>query len=1387
MGETLTTSEQKRKLLEQYLQQRAQGASVIETVPRRPPGAAIPLTFAQQQVWLHAQLAPKLPLYNEPFTVHRKGPLEAKALERSLNEMIRRHEAWRTTFAVVDGEPVQVVHTPFEIDLPVADLRGLPESARLAAALRLASEDARRPFDLGKLPLVRAQLIRLGDEEYRLFLNCHHLIFDGVAGYQVFLPELVGLYRIFASKEIATLETSNEFPCLPELPFQYGDYAVWQRQAAVREPSHPRLEYWKKKLGGALPVLQLPTDRPRPNTESFRGAMQGFVLSREVSDGLRALSRQQGVTLFMTLLAALDTLLYRYSGQEDILVGSITAGRNHPGTEKLLGFFLNTVVLRNDLAGNPTFCKLLERVRQTTVEALSNDVPLDRVVRELQPARDLSRNPLFRVLLSLEPALGEVEPGWNLTPIDVETGTAKFDLCFVLDDRSEGLSGRLIYSTDLFDRETISGLVECWQTLLQSVVANPAARISELEILPERERHKLLIELSGSKKSYPLTLAHHRFEMHAANTPQAPAVKCGDQQLTYRELDQRANQLAHHLKGLGVGPEIPVALCVERSVEMLVGILSVLKAGGAYVPLDPAYPKERLNFMLDDCGAAVLLTQAHLPQLRPSRKLCTVSLDKDWTAIDREPAHAPLVEIASDNLAYVIYTSGSTGGPKGVEITQRNLAQSTSARLDYYEGAGNKFLLLSSFAFDSSVATIFHALCSGGTLVLPGPEFTWDARQIAELIFENQISNILCIPSVYGELLQSGGADRLASLRTVVLAGESLSGQLVNTHFEKPPSAQLFNEYGPTEATVWSTVYPCEPGSPSVAVPIGRPIANTQLYVLDRNQQLLPRGIPGELYIAGDGVARGYRNRPELSAGKFPFVRLTDQKCRMYRSGDLVRYLPDGNLYFLGRLDEQVKIRGMRIELGEIENTLSAHPDVREAAVAVENEQRLIAYVVAREEFATSGSELGAFLKSRLPQHMVPSAFHFLSALPRTPNGKLDRLALGRTDPDRLDMGRIDLESLARTANDSLRESVSPRDSIEARLLPIWREVLGIDSFDVTQNFFQLGGHSLLAAKLLYRIETEFKQPLTLAFIFQAPTIEWMADWLRHPDQSLRARTIVEIQPEGSQLPLFWVRATPRFRLLAQKLGPDQPFLGLDIPFADAAKLPTPYRMEDIASFLIRAMREAQPHGPYALAGLCVNAVIAYEMAVQLSAQGEEIALLVLLDGHNQAYYKNPLRDGRYTGRIKYHLSNIVRSDVRGGSAYILNRFEEARRKLERTIWQLSLDQGSNGKAGKMHNADAVVHPAFHRYEPQPYPGKMVMLQSGEWPQGDYFDFALGWKDLVREGIEFHRIPGNHPAMFTEPNVNLVAEKLRNGLLRSRTGSSTGGVGEAIPAGSKER
>ena len=1351
-------SEHKRKLLEQYLQLRLDHAPAA-LVGRRDAEVAAPLTSSQQQLWLHAQLAPNTALYNEPFTVHRHGPLDIAVLKTSFTEIIRRHEAWRTNFPTVDGQPVQVVNPPFEISLAVEDLRNLPVTDRKDEALRLATQDARKPFDLAHGPLFRARVIRLDEEEFRLAITAHHIIFDGVTGYCILLPELVTIYNALCNGRSSVL---------PELEFQHADYAIWQHERVESGHFKQGLDYWRGQLGGVLPVLQLPTDRPRPAIQTFRGALQSFTLTPILSESLRSLSRKEGVTLFMVLLAAFDTLLHRYSGQEDILVGSITAGRTYPGTEKLLGFFLNTVVLRTDLTGDPTFHELLKRTRNVVLGALSNDeVPFDQLVKELHPGRDLSSNPLFQVLLSLEPSLPAVEPGWDLTAIDVETGTAKFDLCLVLDDRLEGLQGRVIYSTDLFDSETITRMIGHWQKLLESVVADPACRISALPIIPEQERRQLLTMSPSS--AYSAARVHERFEVQAKETPNAIAVACGGHSLTYAELNSRSNQLAWHLRTKGVGPEVPVALCLERSVEMIVGILGILKAGGAYVPLDASHPAERLAYMLADCKAPVLLTQGHLPPLVKNQDdVCVICLDSDWRTVDQDPSNSLPVTAKAEDLAYVIYTSGSTGKPKGVLVTHGNLSQSNNARMDYYRDRVGSYLLLSSVGFDSSVAVIFHALCTGGMLVLPEPEFNWQLKQLAGIISENRITHTLCVPSLYAELLEVAEAGQLTSLQTVVVAGEACPRQLVDAHYRSVPGASLFNEYGPTEATVWSTVYRCEPAEPRSLVPIGRPIANTATYVLDRNLQPVPIGIPGELYIGGAGVARGYLNQPGLTDEKFITHPLTaDSGERLYKTGDLVRHLSDGNIEFLARLDQQVKIRGARIELAEIEAALSEHPDVKEVAVAAEegddHSLRLTAYVVPRRGYSTSAAELRAFLKSRLPSYMVPSGFTFTPALPRTAHGKLDRQAL----------------SACENTNELLpSRPTAPRDFTEARLLAIWKDVLGNESLDITQDFFELGGHSLLAAKLLARVEADFGQTLSLAFVFQAPTIELMAELLRQPDASLRARAIVPVQPNGSHLPLFWVRGGPRFRRLAQKLGPDQPFLGLDLPFADASKFRTPYRLEDIAAYMVRAMRVVQPHGPYSLAGLCVNAVIAYEIAQQLTADGEEVALVAMFDGHNHAYYTHPLSDGRYSGRVKYHLANLFRSDLKKGSAYLLDRLDEARRKIERTVWELSAGSGKSGNGNQPHNADFIVHPAFHRYEPQPYPGKITLFQSSDWPEGSYFDFRLGWIDLAQGGLDFHGVPGDHPSMFTEPNVDLVAAELRArldvGHLQSAIEISTG-------------
>jgi aspartate racemase len=901
-----------------------------------------------------------------------------------------------------------------------------------------------------------------------------------------------------------------------------------------------------------------------------------------------------------------------------------------------------------------------------------------------------------------------------------------------------------------------------WQTLLEGIVADAQRRLGDLPLLTHAERHQLLVEWNETRKVYPEFLVHQLFQAQAERILGAVAVRYGQQELTYRELDHRTNQLARRLKALGVGPEMRVGLCVERSPEMIVGILGILKAGGAYVPLHPAYPQQRLALMLQDSEVSVLLTQSKLRAKLPPRNFRLVFLDAEWSQIARESEVAPDCPATHENPAYVMYTSGSTGLPKGVLITHRNLAQSTGARLNYYSERVGNYLLLPSFAFDSSVAGIFLALCGGGTLCLPPESFQGDPEELSELISQNCISQMLCFPSLYGLLLEHAQPKELASLRTVVVAGEPCPSELVERHYALLPAVPLFNEYGPTEATVWSTVYRCHPRQRRTSVPIGRPIPNTQCYVLDPHLNPVPVGVPGELYLGGDGLARGYLNRPELTHQKFTPNPFSDRPGeRLYKTGDRVRYLPDGNLEFLGRVDNQVKVRGLRIELGEIEKVLAQHAAVREVVVLAREDQpgnkRLVAYVVSRPPSVPRSDELRGFLKSRLPHYMIPSAFVMIEALPHTPSGKVDRQAL--TAPEEANRGREE-------------DLVPPRDKTEARLLKIWQIVFGRRDIGVTQDFFELGGHSLLAARLLRRMEKEFDRKFTLVNVFEAPSIEQMSNLVRQPDSARRSsHLVVPIQSMGSRLPLFCVRGGPRFRLLAQQLGSDQPVFGLHLNTTEARGLPFPYRVEDIASRLVEAMREVQPEGPYHLSGLCVNGVIAYEMAHQLVTQGEEVELLAMFDAQNAAFYKKSFREGRahsLVQRAAYHSANLIKLDWKAKGPYVVDRLREARRRTNRIIWQIAYELQWRADETRIKDAEAIVFPAASVYQPQPYPGRVVMFQSTKWPEGAYFDFALSWRDLVAGGIEVHRIPGNHASMFREPNVDTVASKLCDFLHKSQ-------------------
>jgi len=1308
----------------------------------------LPLSFGQRRLWFLDQLHPGTPAYSSVQAIRIKGPLDQAALRNALQAIIDRHASLRTTFGTVDGSPIQVVKPHADVTLSSIDLNALTEPGREAAALRLAEQEAQRPFDLERGPLLRTTVLRLTETDHLLVLTIHHIVVDGWS-MGVLIRELLVLYPAFAA---------GEPPSLSELAIQYADFAIWERQRLQGPRLEKLLSYWKQQLSGLPVLLQLPTDHPRPAVETLRGAAQSFVLPKELSDALITLSRREDSTLFMTLLAAFQTLLHRYTSQTDILVGTPVANRTRPEIEPLIGFFVNTLVLRADLSGDPTFRELLGRGREVALQAYAHqDLPFEKLVEELQPKRDLSRNPLFQVMFVLQntpmPKL-ELEK-LRASFVEVETGTAKFDLTLSMQQTEQGLKGKMEYSCDLFDPETMTRMVGHWQTLLEGIVADPGQRLSKLPLLTAAERRRLEVEWNDTRAEYPQEQCIHQLlEEQVERTPEAVAVLCGDRQLTYGELNRRGNQLAHFLRKLGVGPEVRVGLCVERSLEMIVGMVGILKAGGAYLPLDPAYPRERLAFMLEDAQVSVLVTSKTSPEWLPNGKTQAICIDTQWEFASQESTGNPVCTAGPGNLAYVIYTSGSTGRPKGVLVDHRNLVHSTSARINYYQDRSIRFLLLSSFAFDSSLAGIFGTLSQGGILVLPQPGLERDLSQLSQLIAQEQISHVLSLPSFYRLLLEQASPEQLHSIRRVIVAGEACSREVVAHHSKQLPLTALFNEYGPTESTIWSSVYMCRGPVWKEQVPIGRPIANTQIYILDEHLQPVPIGVLGELYIGGAGLARGYLNKPEVTAEKFipnPFVETPG--ARLYKTGDQARYLADGSIEFLGRLDEQVKIRGFRVELGEVEAVLAEHPNVKAAAVVVREdspgEKRLIAFVTLRAGFAATVEELGAFLKQKLPEYMLPWKFEITDRLPLTPSGKVDRQRL-----------RV-LSGMWRSPKN---EYLAPRTPLEEKLVKIWSEVFKLERVGVRDNFFDLGGHSLLAVKLMAEIEKQTGKKLSLAGMFQAPTIQDQSAVISVPSSPAEIPGVIPLQPKGSGRAFFCLGAGPLFRPLALRMGTEHPFLGLGLVESETLDLRAPFKLEDIAARLLSKLRALQPEGPYCLGGWCDDGVLAYEVAQQLEAAGQR-TLLVLFDAWNPALWRTHSGGEAFLGRFGHHLSNMSRLPMRKQWEYLGDTWNTQMQILENKIWRTRYNMHLR-MTGKVPSGppdfNKIEFVAVRNYEPKPFPGNVVLFWSDEDRGGDHAS-ALGWHDLVL-CLETHKVPGSHRGMFAEPNVEELAKVLRTRL-----------------------
>ena len=1334
-------SDARRNLLEKYLQgDFATPSQELPPIVRRTPRESASVSYGQQQVWLHAQMAPNLPLYNEPVTIHRIGPLGVPALERAFNEIVRRHEAWRTSFQTVDGQPVQVVHPPPYISLPVSDLRSLPEAVREAEALKIATEDSRVPLDMASVPLFRVRLIRLGDEEHRLFLTLSHIIFDGVAIYRVFLPELAALYEAFAAGKPSPM---------PDLPIQYADYAEWQRRVIAPAALADNMAYWRKQLAGPLPVLELPVDRSRRSTQTFRGSMHPFVLESSLAAAVKSISQRQGVTRFMTLLATFAAILHRYSGQDDILIGTVTAGRKHCETEKLLGYFLNTVMLRIDLSGDPSFRELLSRVREVTLEALAHDdVPFAQLVRELQPKRQGDRSPLFQVMFSLEPPMASLDPAWQLTQMDVDTGATKYDVYLELDERPEGILARFHYSTDLFDAATIARMEGHWRTMIEAAVADPARRISDLPLLTESERAKFQAQWPAMAQPYPESTIHALFEAQAKRSPHAIAVAVGDRQLTYSELNRRANQLAWYLQKRGVGPDVLVALCMERSLEMVVGLLGILKAGGAYLPLDPDYPQERLALVLSDARPRVLLTQQTLRPRLPSGPE-VVLLDASRKAIEHESAENPSAAAGPANLAYVIYTSGSTGIPKGVQIEHRSVVNFlTSMQREPGLSREDVLVAVTTLSFDIAGLEIYLPLITGAQIVLARPEVSRDGTRLIDLLRRSKATVMQATPATWRLLLEAGwpGSPGLK----VLCGGEAMAPELACQLTERGQT--VWNLYGPTETTIWSAAYRVN-GQDDGVVPIGRPIANTQICVLDSHLQPVPAGVRGEIYIGGDGVARGYLDRPELTAERFianPFCG--GAGARLYKTGDLGRYLADGNLECLGRVDHQVKLRGFRIELGEIESVLGQHPSVREAAAGIcddaSGEKRLVAYCVTKGQPGPSSGALRAFLRKKLPDYMVPSSFVSLDALPLTPNGKLDRGRLRA--PEQLRNGADGAHAIA-------------RDELETQLTEIWEQVLAVKPIGIRDDFFDLGGHSLLAVRLFALIEKSFGKKIPLATLFQAPTIEQLADVLRER-KTRQSSSLVPIQPHGSLPPLFCVHGHMGevlfYRPLSQCLGPNQPFFALQAQ--EQIGLPAHHTIEAMAADYLTEIRTVQSHGPYFIGGYCFGGRVAFEMAQQLVKQGEKVAFLGLFMSYDPNLFHFPSRIKSHLEQFRLMRTTAKLADLTRNSA------EKMRSVLWRLMFHLLKHRLSPGSR-LFRNVSEMNLQAVRDYAPTIYPGRMTAFLNGRVPAGLSLDPDLRLFGMGAHEVQVRVFPGDGDSMFHEPFVRRMAEQLRTCLKDAAT------------------
>ena len=1361
---------------EQELLQKAGPPAVDETIPPRDRSLPCPVSPNQRRIWFMQQLVGAAPVYNEAEAVRIRGELDVGALEKALNAIVARRENLRTAIKVVDGEPFAVAYDRWPVQFKQIDLSSLTSRQREAKVERLLVDEPRIPYHLEAQPGIRVTLLRLGQTDHVMILMMHHIVCDW-ASIGNFWRDLSTFYR--AGCHGQRLE-------LPALPIQHGDYAAWQRELLTRGEFAQDLEYWKENLRGAPALLDLPTDRSRPAVFSYRGAKRRFRIPRELTLAVRDCSRKEGVSLFTVFTAAVDTLLYRYSGQEDILLGIPLADRDRPELQSVIGFLLHTHVLRTQLSGDLSFRELLLRVQKGVLDLYTHrSPPFDEVVRTVQPERTLSHSPLFQVLLNWRD--GDQRLSFiGLDGLEVEESvladnrTAKFDLTLMLTDGGDSIDLEIEYSTDLFDEDRIERMAGHFNTLLEAAAANPGQRLSDLPWLTDAERQQVLIKWNQTAAAYPKDrCVHELVEEQVERTPNAIAVTFEDERLTYRQLNERANRLAHHLQRLGVGPDTLVALCVERSLEMVVGLLGILKAGGAYVPLDPSYPNDRLAFMLRDSGALLLLTHQRLrDQLEsgsPNSKI--LCLDADWGTIAKSPSHSPKCGARSENLAYVIYTSGSTGEPKGVEIRHRNLANVLCAMAREPGFApSDKLLAVTTLSFDIAALELFLPLVTGGQIdVAPTSELP-DGLALRRRLELSGATVMQATPATWAMLIEAGWPGN-RELR-VLCGGEAIPPALAEGLLMR--AKEVWNVYGPTETTIWSSFDRIRTGQP---ITIGRPIANTQCYVVDGLGNPVPIGVPGELLVGGDGLARGYFHRPELTSEKFvanPFSR--EPGARLYRTGDLVRRLPSGAVEYLGRLDHQVKIRSFRIELGEIESVLAQFPGVREAVVLaredVPGEKRLVAYFSGEEDIPAAA--LRAHLERVLPEYMVPAAYVSLGALPLTPNGKLDRRALPAPG-----------DHAFRT-----QAYEAPKGPIETAIAAIWTEFLHLQRVGRHDDFFKLGGHSLMALRVIGEINKTTKLRLHVPAFFQNPTLERLAKVLEQRHHVGSEPQVVQLQSGRTGLPLYLLGARPEDYRLARLLGGGRAIFVIDAPIpvewyrtTTAVDRDTPPTMEQLGALYSDVLRAHAGSSPCVIAGYSLGGKIAFEAAHALQRAGGNVGLVLLVDAWAFTW------SGATRGPVWHSLRRIWRgaaSGTRSDPPYLARLSTSLADSWRLFLWlRARIPQMLKGRLHAVKNhfspeagpsgyldrhgvpidqtaIDRLVYVVGRAWRPRPLDALGVLFRT-KTPNEELlpgYDFTNGWGGLFDRGLEIVQVTGDHRSMVVDENLRALARQINSVLDR---------------------